>query len=68
MQCMVQMTIDVPEVVLGSLHEGPASFARELRRAAPAKSYNLGHISQGRGAEISGISRQEFLAPLAGIG
>jgi predicted HTH domain antitoxin len=46
------------------LRKDPESFARELRLAAAAKWYELGEVSQGRAAEIAGVSRQEFLAAL----
>jgi len=61
---MVQMTIEMPEGALASLHKDPESFARELRLAAAIKWYELGEVSQGRAAEIAGVSRQEFLAAL----
>jgi predicted HTH domain antitoxin len=61
---MVQMTIEMPEGALASLRKDPQSFARELRLAAAIKWYEMGDVSQGRGAEIAGVSRQEFLAAL----
>ena len=61
---MVQMTIDMPEGAFASLRKDPESFARELRLAAAIKWYELGEVSQGRAAEIAGVSRQEFLAAL----
>jgi predicted HTH domain antitoxin len=61
---MVQMTIEMPEGALASLRKDPESFARELRLAAAIKWYELGDVSQGRAAEIAGLSRQEFLTAL----
>lgn len=61
---MVRMTIEVPEGALSSLRLDPDAFAKELRLAAAIKWYELGEVSQGRAAEIAGISRQELLAAL----
>ena len=61
---MVTMTIDMPEGALASLRKDPESFAQELRLAAAVKWYELGELSQGRAAEIAGMSRQEFMAAL----
>lgn len=65
---MVQMTIEMPEGALASLRKDPESFARELRLAAAIKWYEIGDVSQGRAAEIAGVSRQEFLAALGRYG
>ena len=58
------MTIDMPEGALASLRKDPEAFAQELRLAAAVKWYELGELSQGRAAEIAGMSRQEFMAAL----
>ena len=61
---MVQMTIQMPEGALAALRKDPAAFAHELRVAAAVKWYELRRVSQGRAAEIAGLSRAEFLAAL----
>jgi predicted HTH domain antitoxin len=61
---MVQMMIEMPEGALAALRKDPAGFVKELRLAAAIKWYELGEVSQGRAAEIAGISRQELLAEL----
>jgi predicted HTH domain antitoxin len=65
---MIRMTIEVPEGALASLHQDPQSFAREMKLAAAAKWYELKLLSQGRAAEIAGVSRAEFLDALGRFG
>jgi predicted HTH domain antitoxin len=61
----VKVTVTVPEGALSALRQSPAEFADELMRAAVAKWYELGTISQSKGAEILGVSRAEFLDVLS---
>ncbi len=61
---MVQVMIELPEGVLASIREDPAGFARELRLAAAVKWYEMRRVSQGRAAEIAGLSRAEFIDAL----
>ena len=61
---MVQLTIEMPEGAFASMRQDPANFVRELRLAAAVKWYEMRRISQGRAAEIAGISRSEFITAL----
>lgn len=61
---MVHITFDVPEGVLAALHQAQPEFTRELRLAAAVKWYEQGTLSQGRAAEIAGLSRAEFINAL----
>ena len=65
---MVRMTIEMPEGALAALHKDPQGFAKELRLVAAVKWYELQLVSQGRAAEIAGISRSEFLDALGRFG
>jgi predicted HTH domain antitoxin len=65
---MVRMTIEMPEGALAALHKDPNGFAQELRLAAAVKWYELRLVSQGRAAEIAGITRSEFLGALGRFG
>ena len=65
---MVRMTIEMPEGALAALREDPDGFSRELRIAAAVKWYEQGRVSQGRAAEIAGLSRTEFIDALGRYG
>ncbi len=65
---MVRVTIEMSEGVLSALGQAPEEFARELRLAAAVKWYELRRVSQGRAAEIAGISRAAFVEALGRLG
>ena len=60
----VTVSFEFPEDVFASLRKDPDRFAKELRLAAAVKWYEIGQISQGRAAEISGLSRSQFISAL----
>jgi predicted HTH domain antitoxin len=59
------LKIDMPESAFSTLKQDAEGLAREMRLAAAVKWYELGMLSQGRAAEIAGLSRQEFIESLA---
>lgn len=65
---MVHVGFDIDESVLARFHQAPETFARELRIAAAVKWYEREQLSQGRAAEIAGLSRSEFIDALARYG
>ncbi len=56
-----KLTLNIPENAFSALRQNPDDFAREMLEAALSKWYEQGKISQSKAAEISNISRQEFL-------
>jgi predicted HTH domain antitoxin len=64
----VKIVGEVPEVALSTLRRGPEEFWREALTAAVCKWYELGRVSQARGAEILGVSRAAFMRILGELG
>jgi predicted HTH domain antitoxin len=62
-----QIKMEFNKDLLPILHKTPTEFASEIRFMAAAKWYELGMVSQERGAEIAGLSRHDFLFALSGI-
>jgi predicted HTH domain antitoxin len=60
--------ITYPEGFPQMLKMSDTEFAAELRFLAAAKLYELGRISAGKAANLSGLERIEFLRRLAQIG
>ena len=61
---MKTITIEVPDDTALPFAASDAELARELRLAAAIFWYDRGMISQGKGAEIAGLSRADFLDAL----
>jgi len=61
----VTVNVVVPDGALSVPRTDPSEFGEELKRAAVSKWYEMGMVSQSKGAEILGISRSEFLDVLS---
>ena len=61
---MVTVAFELPEDVFSSMRKDPDHFVQELRLAAAVKWYEMGLVSQSRAAEISGLSRSQFISTL----
>ncbi|MDN5935178.1 MAG: UPF0175 family protein [Nitrosospira sp.] len=61
----MRVTLELPDETLDTLHQDPDSFAREIRLVAAIKWYEIGRLSQGRAAEVAGLSRASFLEALS---
>ena len=57
----MQLVLDLPESTFSSLRLSPAQYIDEMRRAAAVKWYEMRRISQGKAAELCGVSRAQFI-------
>lgn len=62
---MATVSVEFNTDIFSTLRRSPEEVAREMRVAAVVVWFAQGRISQGKAAEIAGISRAEFLDALA---
>ena len=62
------VAIEFPDDVFSGFAQEPEQVARELRLAAAAKWYEMGRLSQGKAAEVAGLSRAQFIVELSRFG
>ncbi|NJL26561.1 MAG: UPF0175 family protein [Thermoanaerobaculia bacterium] len=63
-----QVTIEYGDEILLGVGLSPEQFAREARLLLAAKLYDLGKVSSGQAARLSGMERVEFLLALPRVG
>lgn len=62
---MPTIEVMLPEDVFLALRKSPGEVARDVQIAAAVEWYAEGLVSQGKAAELAGLSRVEFLDELA---
>lgn len=61
---MATIEVTLPDDACSILHKSPTELERDVRTAAASQWYAEGLVSQGKGAELAGLTRAEFLAEL----
>lgn len=62
---MQTVQIQLPDTGFSALRKSPNEFVQEMRVAAAVKWYELGEVSQGKAAEVAGLSRSDFITALS---
>lgn len=62
---MTTVHIRLPDDLFSSVRKSPDEVARDMRVAVAVRWYAQGIVSQGKGAEIAGLSRSEFMRALS---
>jgi predicted HTH domain antitoxin len=65
---MKTITIEIPENLAPAVAESEEGLPYAFRLAAAIQWYSQGLISQGKGAEIAGLTRVEFIDALGRAG
>lgn len=61
----IVLQMEMPEGAFSAMRKSPGEFAAEMRLTAAVKWYELGLISQGKAAEVAGLTRADFIFSLA---
>ena len=62
---MTTLSIELPDDVFSTLRRAPDEVIKEMRIAAATEWYKEERITQGKGAEIAGLTRAAFIDELA---
>lgn len=62
---MPTIEVMLPEDVFSALRKSPREVAHDVQIAAAVEWYAEGLVSQGKAAELAGLSRVEFLDELS---
>lgn len=65
---MSPVTVMIPDDTFATVRRAPDEVASEMRIAVAVRWYELGLVSQEKGAEIAGLSRTAFLDALSEFG
>jgi predicted HTH domain antitoxin len=60
--------VELPDELSAALQRDFSELGAELRLAAAVKWYEVGRLSQGKAAEVAGLSRAGFMNELARFG
>lgn len=60
--------IELSDDTFAALRRSPDEVAQEMRLAAAVKWYEAGELSQGKAAELAGLSREAFIDVLGRFG
>ena len=62
---MQTISLEIPTAALNAMGNSPSEFLSEMRIAAAVKWYEVGRLSQGKAAEVAGLSRSAFIDVLS---
>ncbi len=62
---MQNILVEIPATIFAALGESPDEFVSEMRIAAAVKWYEIGKLSQGKAAEVAGLTRVAFIDALS---
>ena len=65
---MAPVTVMIPDDTFATVRRAPDEVARETRVAIAVRWYEQRLVSQGKAAEIAGLSRAEFIDALSDFG
>jgi len=65
---VTEVQVQLPEDTFAALRKTPAEVASEMRVAVAVSWYARGLLSQGKAAEIAGLTRSDFIDALATVG
>ena len=60
--------LDLPDTAFSALRVSPKEFVHAMRLAAAVKWFEAGMLSQGKAAEVAGVSRAAFIDSLGRFG
>ena len=62
---MITINFELPETIFSDLRKNKEETKKEILIAAAVKLYEVGTISQEKGALLAGLSRLEFMKELS---